>query len=239
MKKKLYIIIGIILIVLAGLAVWYFGFSNGEEVKINEDAVKFKEEYEALNGKKSASGKVYQTLDIKEDSKIKYSNMDEVIEILENGTGLIYFGYPNCPWCRGMLPTLLETVDCSCLDNLYYMDMTDVRDTYEIKNGKPNKVKDGAKGYDKLLELLDEHLDEYTLQNGKKTVKVGEKRMYVPFIVAVKDGEVLDTYSTVTLDEGQTSYDPLTKKQKDELKNVFNDMIYEMSLTTTVCEEHC
>ena len=239
-KKNLFIIIGgIALLFIVGLSLWYFGFVNIE--KINEDAVKFKEEYENYNGSKAFGEYTYQELEISEDSKINYASVDEVIELLEDGTGLIYLGFPTCPWCRGLIPALLEVVDCSCLENLTYLNVNDLRDTYTLENGKPVKTKDASDEYYKILDLLNDYLLDYTLTDEKgKEINVGEKRLYVPMVIAVKDGKIIDTrIDSVTLDENQSPFDPLTESQHRELKTDFSDMIDQITKEANVCEDHC
>lgn len=238
-KKKLYIIGGILLLFIAGLSVWYFGFASTE--KINEDAVRFKEEYEAYNGKEAYGDATYQELEISEDSKIKYATAKEIIKILESGTGLIYLGFPTCPWCRGLIPALLDAVDCSCLENVTYLNVSDLRDTYTLEDGKPVKTKDTSDEYYRILELLDEYLLDYTLTSDDgKEINVGEKRLYVPMVVAVKDGKIIDTrIDSVELDENQSPFDTLKDSQYKELKTDFTDMIDQITKEASVCEDHC
>ena len=33
-----------------------------------------------------------------------YRSLDEINKILENGTGVVYLGFPECPWCKGYIP---------------------------------------------------------------------------------------------------------------------------------------
>ena len=70
------------------------------------DNIKFKEEYERLNGKKSESG-TYLKVKIDKDNPMIYANIEDVQKLLENGTGVVYFGFPECPWCRNMVPNLI------------------------------------------------------------------------------------------------------------------------------------
>ena len=37
--------------------------------------------------------------------------MEEIVKILNEGTGVIYFGFNSCPWCRSMIETLLKVID--------------------------------------------------------------------------------------------------------------------------------
>lgn len=233
MKKKLALIIGIVLLVGASFLGLYF-YKN-----MTSDAYKFKKAYEELNNKEVFNNIKYQELNIPKNNKVKYASLQEAIGVLENGTGLIYFGFPNCPWCRGMLPTLLDVVDCSCLENILYVDMTDLRDVYEIKDGEINKKQDASQEYYKLLEIMDEILSEYTLEKDGKTYEVGEKRIYVPLVVGVKNGQIVGSFETITLDEGQTAFDALNKEQENEYRTNYENIIKEITKEENVCTNHC
>lgn len=237
-KKTISIVLGGILVILVILGTAFLFLHDKKEV-VSKDAVKFKEEYEALNGKKAYGDAVYQTLDIDEKNKVVYDDLQGACEFLKNGTGIVYFGFPNCPWCRGILPTLLDVVEDSSLDKLYYVDMTDKRDTFEVEDKKAVKTKDASEEYYDLLEILDEYLDKYIIEEDDKEYDTKEKRIYVPLVVAVKDGKVMDAVtSPVKLDEGQTAFDKLTDKQKEDLKKLFEGMV-DKTQDVGVCDEHC
>lgn len=238
--KKSYIIIGgaLLLLVIVLLLI--------NTVRLNgTDGAKFKKEYEALNGEKAYGDYKYQKLKIDKKNKIKYINMEEAYDIIESRTGLIYFGYPKCPWCRGMLPSLLKTVDCSCLENIYYVDMTDKRDEYEVKDDRAVLKKEASQEYYDLLELLDKHLMDYTVTDDDGIeYETGEKRIYVPFVVAVNNGVIRDVYDGIDIDENQSPFDELTSTQKSELEVIFENLIASVTESNNneeknVCDEHC
>lgn len=207
----------------------------------SSDGAKFKREYEKLNGQEASSGKKYQTLKIDKNNKVKYYTMEEAVELLISGTGIVYFGMPDCPWCRGMVPVLLDKIGCSCLENLYYVDMQDKRNTYEIKDGEPTETKKADEAYYQLLEILDESLENYSIKDDDGVEHIlQEKRMYLPLVVAVKDGRIVGTHTdSVELDEGQSSYDELTDVQKSELGVIYSNMIDSLKEENLTCDEHC
>ena len=205
------------------------------------DEVKFKNEYEKLNGEKTANGSEYQTLKIDSKNKVKYATLSEAVDFLEEGTGLVYFGMPNCPWCRGILPTLLEKVNCSCLANLLYVDMTDLRNTFTIQDDEPVETKKAENAYYRALNILDDYLDNYKVTDGDGVEHVlKEKRIYVPLVVAVKDGRVVDAHTgSVTLKSTQTAFDELDDLQKSELGVIFDNMLEALNKENNVCDGHC
>ena len=119
------------------------------------DAVKFKEEYESLNGTVSASGKEIRSITIDKDNPMIYKSADDIVKMIENKeTFVVYFGFPACPWCRSVLPTLLDVSKDLGLDKIYYVDVLEIRDTLKVNDNKEVVVdKKGTDAYYKLLEL--------------------------------------------------------------------------------------
>lgn len=204
------------------------------------DAVKFKKEYESLNGEISASGKKYLDVSIDKRNIVKYASIDEVNSIIKSGTGVIYFGYPQCPWCRNAVPCLLEAADSTSLDKIYYLNMYDVRDALEVDdNGNIITKVEAKEGYMELLNNLSSILDDYIIKdkNGNE-VNTGEKRLYVPTVVFVLDGEIIDYYVD-TLPTQTDPYVALTEDEKNELINIYKEKILEVLNDTCTIEEKC
>ena len=67
MNNKIKAIIGVVIIVVIGV-IGYLIYKNNSEDKteytITNDSLKFKEEYESLNGKDTGYNQTYQTLDL-------------------------------------------------------------------------------------------------------------------------------------------------------------------------------
>ena len=236
--EKQHYIIGAVVLALILILVGTLLFKAG-----SKDGAKFKSEYEKLNGEKASNDKSYQTLKIDKNNKVKYISLDEAVGILTDGTGIIYFGMPDCPWCRGIVPVLLDKMNCSCLENLYYVDMKDERNTYEVKDDKPVETKKASSAYYQILELLDDYLENYSIKDDEGVEHVvPEKRAYVPLVVAVKKGKVISAHTgSVELGDTQSPFDDLTDIQKSELEVIFDKMISEVSADeeTTTCDNHC
>ena len=99
-----------------------------------------------------------------------------------------------------------------------------IRDIYELdKNNKPKLKQEGTEAYTKLLEYLDSVLNEYTLKDKKgKTIKVGEKRIFLPNFVAVVKGEAKVLIEGIS--EKQTEYNgELTEEILKDEQKIFND----------------
>lgn len=148
-NKKIYLISIILLILIA--ATLFFIFNNKKSNEENDNKV-FASEY-----------------GITEDNIYVYKTLEEINKILENGTGLVYLGFPECPWCRGYVPIINEVAKEQGLDKIYY---------FNIKKDR----EDNSKLYQKTVELLGDNL---------RYDNEGNRRIYAPSLIAVKNGKVV------------------------------------------------
>lgn len=139
-----------VIIVLGFLGLISFYYLNLTKVT---DASKFKEEYS----------------NISEDNVFVYRTDKEIIDILKHGTGIIYLGFPECPWCQAYVSYLDEVAKETKIEKIYYLNILEIR-------------KNNTKEYQEIVSLLDNYLS-YDEE--------GKKRIYVPAIVAVKEGEII------------------------------------------------
>lgn len=243
MNKKLFIILVIILV--GGIGIGLFILNDKEPSlyveKPSEDALKFKEEYESLNGtKRESDGAIYQDIKIDENNPVKYVNAKEALEVLKNKTAIMYVGANWCPWCRNAVPVLFEVAKAKNIETIYYLNLDDEKDSFEVKKGKLEKVTEGTDDYYKLLEFLNDYLEDYIITDSKgKKYDTKEKRIYMPYVIAAKNGKVVDTYTgTVELDKDQTKYDKMSKKQHDELYKNY-DKLFSKIYASGTCKDNC
>lgn len=197
-----------------------------------EDERKFEKEYESLNEKyNEETKKKTMTIDIMEDNNIKYATVNEIIELLENGTGVIYFGFPECQWCRNAVPVLIKTALEYDIDPIYYYNAYSIRDTKHLENGTIVTDKEGTEEYNKILELLG---NKASIYEGLENEEI--KRLYFPTVVFVKNGEIVDIV-VGTVDSQDDPFISLTKEQTDELEKKYTDGINKVY--DILCDENC
>lgn len=227
-KKNIIIIVGVLAIFSISLFAIY-------SLTGNKDAIKFKKDYESLNNTvRKSDGANYNNVDIPKNNPIKYVTAKEATDIIKNKKGVIYFGANWCPWCRNGVEVLFEAAKKKNLDTIYYLDMDTAKNTWEIQNGKVVKTEEEKEGYYELLDSLSSILSDYVLkdENGV-SYDTGEKRIYMPLVIAVDKGKITDTHrGTVSLDEGQTKYDKMTSTQHDELLKEYNTLIDSLNRAT-------
>lgn len=210
-------IIGVILVfLLAGC--------TKQEQKIKPDGERFKEEYESLNGKENTYEKEYRSLKLDKENPIIYKSPKEIIQMMdEKETFVIYFGFASCPWCRSVIPSLLEVAQDLGITEIYYVDVSKIRDTLKIEeNGSIITEKEGTDDYYILLEKLDSVLEEYTLTDKENnTVSTGKKRIYAPNIISIIDGiptELTDGISENQADAYMELSDKILEESYDKIK---------------------
>lgn len=204
----------------------------------NKDAIKFKEEYENLNGKTNEnSKKKYRTVKIDSKNKIVYSSAKEVLKMMEEKKSfVVYFGFDSCPWCRSVVENASK-ISKELDEDIYYVDVKEIRDVYELDDeNKPELTKEGDKNYLKLIKKLDSVLKEYTLTtDDDNEVKVGEKRIYAPNIVSIIDGSAKEL--TTGLSDKQTDgYMNLTDEMKQESYKKIKKIVQEVVNHNNTCD---
>ena len=222
-KKNKLIVIFLIILTLSVVGVCIYSVINNK--KENKDAIKFRNEYSELNGQiNELNQKEYVNVSISDNNTVKYINEKKAVELLESGTGIIYFGFNKCPWCRSIVETLTNV----CKDNnetLYYLDISDIRSTFELNEGEVSKIKDGSTGYYEILDILDEYLEDFSLTDAAGNVyDTGEKRLYAPTIVAFNNGSVTKMH-VGTVSSQESGYDELTEEEIKEFSNIVKDLI--------------
>lgn len=215
-KSNKLILIVLVIFTLSVVGVCAYSIFSSKE-KAN-DAVKFLNEYSELNGQvNEANGKNYVNVTISDTNTVKYINEEKAVSLLEDGTGIIYFGFSTCPWCRSLVSTLASVAE-EKQETIYYLDILNIRSSFELTEGKINKLKEGTKGYYKILDLLDEELETFYLTDeAGNQFDTGEKRLYAPTLVAFNKGKITDIH-VGTVESQENGYDELNESQIDELE---------------------
>lgn len=148
MKKETAIKLVLLTIFTIGSVIFIY---NSKEYK--RDKVKFKEEYPQ----------------VQEDNVFVYKTGEEIVKILKNGTGVVYLGFPECPWCQEYVKHISEVAKTEQVDKIYYFNILEDR-------------KNNTKVYKEIVALLKEKL---------LFDKEGNERIYVPDLTVVKNGKII------------------------------------------------
>lgn len=155
--------VGIIVAVICGWHVW--SRSHMPASPQPSDAARFKAVYSRVAN----------------DNRFVFASADEVLEKFESGSGLIFLGFQQCPWCQQLAPLVDDAAKAEGLDKIYYLDIRHARETNDAT-------------YKKLVEKLKSHL---------RTDENGQPRVYVPDVTALKDGRVVGHFLQETTVDGE------------------------------------
>lgn len=249
-KDKILKIVAWVLLFVVALggcfSIYYFGFrdnSKENSVKYTDDEIKFKKEYESLNNTvRESTGVMNSTVEVMDDNNVVYLSDEETVNFLKNGTGIIYMGFKECPWCRNSVPVLLSACNNANIEKVFYLDVTNIKSTIvlDAKN-KPQTTKKGTDAYYEILDIMKDYFNDYYLtdKNGKK-ISTNEKRIFSPTVLTVKDG-VVTGYHTGTVDDHVKNSEgvlpELTEDQKKELYNIYDEMI--ATISGKSCSDGC
>lgn len=212
--------------------------NNTNKKEEKNDAIRFKEDYEKLNGTtRKKDGKTIRTIEISSDNPFKYKTADEIVQAINNKESFVaYFGFNDCPWCRSVVPSLIEVAKDLKIDSIYYVDIKEIRDVLELDDDNKiiTKTK-GSDGYYKLLESLDNVLDDYELtdKNGDK-IKTKEKRIFAPNIVAIVDGKAVKLTSGISSKQND-AYMNLSDDMKEDMYKQIDDVLKQVIDSKNSC----
>ena len=188
-NKGIIITMGIIIVILIAIIIFLLVGNKNEEQTVKSDAEKFSEEYTLVD----------------KDNKFRYAAIDEVIDTLEDGTGVVYLGFPECKWCQQYTVYLNELAKDRNIPEIMYYNIREDRQ-YNTKN------------YQTIVNILKDYLPED---------EEGNPRVYVPAVIFMSNGKILGfddetAYDTKGYDEPSEYW---TKERVDNLKDKLNSYL--------------
>lgn len=224
----------VLMLMLVILSIFMFTACSKKE---KSDPVKFKENYESLNGKSTSYGKKYRSITIDEDNPFVITTMDKVIKMMDKKESfVVYFGANWCPWCRSVIPTFIKTAKEMNVKKVYYVDVRpdndetkDIRDIYLLdKNGEIYLSHKGLDSYHDFIKRADSLLSEYSSHDVsvKDTKFAGQKRVGAPSFIVIKNGQA--TYLTTGVSSMQKDpFMKLNSKINNDVKSKFKKLFNE------------
>lgn len=195
MKRKISIFL-IIIVAVVGTILIYKHFDK--KVIDNKSVTKFSDEYTLVD----------------KDNVFVYSNIDEIANMIENGTGIIFIAYPECPWCQRYAMYLNEVAKENNIKEIYYLNIKHDR---QINSSK----------YSKIVRLLENYL--YSDDTGKA-------KIFVPDLIFVKNGKIIandnETAITMSSMDIETYW---TEEVIMEFKDKITNYIREYDTTCSIC----
>lgn len=112
--------------------------------------------------------------------RFREAPVDEVLQLFEKGSGLVFLGFPECPWCQQLAPIVNEAAEAENSEVVYL----------NIRQARA----DNDATYQKLVEKLAPHL---------RKDDQGKPRIFVPDVTAVRDGTVAGHFLQETTADGE------------------------------------
>lgn len=227
MKKKIFVIIGLIALTLTITGC-------GKE----KSAKEFKEQYEKVNGKKLIKNLTNRKVNIKIDNPYKEVDAASIISKIKNKeTFYVYFGFETCPWCRSVIEKSIEVAQTEKIDTIYYVNVYDIRDTKEYINNKIVTTKKGSDDYYELLKLLNDVLDDYKIEDeAGKSIDTNERRIFAPNFIYVKNGKALKKIEGISSKQTD-AFMELTEEILNDEEEIFTNFFTHKKVCTgdTMC----
>lgn len=199
MKNLKKFLLGAILVVI-GLILLYFFFIKKDDNK-ETDALRFKNEYSKVS----------------DNNPFVYRNIDQIINILEKGTGVVYLGFPECPWCQAYVKYLNETAKDANIEKIYYFNILEDR-------------KNNTEKYQEIVSILGDNLqrdDE------------GNLKVFVPNVSFVVNGKIIGNDYETSLDTKgfEKPSDYWTEEEVSELENTLSGYMKEVYKALYSCTD--
>ena len=128
-----------------------------------------------------------------------------------------YLGFPECPWCQAYVPYVEEVAKKVGIDKVYYFNILEDR-------------KNNSEKYQKIVKILNEYIP-----NDEE----GNKRVFVPALIVVKEGKILLFNDETSLDtKGYEIPEDYWKNEgSEDLKLLFEKSFNEVK--SNVCKSGC
>lgn len=138
------------------------------------------------------------------DHQFIQKNMEDIFQLLENkGSGILYFGFPLCPWCDEALP-IMNSEAKKINEKILYVQTRDMEREL-LYTPEEREI---------LISYIGDSMDEDT---------EGNLQLFVPFVVVLKDGEVLSSHIG-TVGDYDAHERSMTDSEQEELRQIYQSM---------------
>lgn len=153
-----------------GASLWLWNASRSDHKNAptaSTDSAKFQQDYPKVAA----------------DNRFVASSPEEILTVLEEGSGMIFLGFPECPWCQQLAPMVDEAAKAEGLEKIHYLN---------IKESRTNN--------DDVYKRLVKKLEDYLPKDEE-----GNPRIYVPDVTTLKEGKVVGRFKQESPAEGEKS----------------------------------
>ena len=137
--------------------------------------------------------------------KFVYAEPAEILDIIDGGDGVVFLGFPECPWCQQLVPIIQEAAQSENIDKIYYLN---------IKESRANN--------DEVYQKLVTKLQDYLPKDDD-----GNPRISVPDVTAYRGGQIVGRFEQEATNDGEqvTPDTYWTSERKDRAVEQLREMM--------------
>ena len=141
--------------------------------------------------------------------KFVYAEPAEILDIIDGGDGVVFLGFPECPWCQQLVPIIQEAAQSENIDKIYYLN---------IKESRANN--------DEVYQKLVTKLQDYLPKDDD-----GNPRISVPDVTAYRGGQIVGRFEQEATNDGEqvTPDTYWTSERKDRAVEQLREMMARVS----------
>ena len=150
-----------------------------------------------------------KTCNTKNDTKTNFNEIsfDEAIQYFtQEKSGVLYFGFSSCPWCKEAKPILKKVAKENGIDIQYV----------KVRDEEKNRLYT-----DEQKAIIEPYIQDYMSNNDE-----GVLTLYVPLVLVVKDGKVVDGHEG-TLESHDATERKMTNDEKEQLTKIYTKLMSE------------
>ena len=164
--------------------------------------------------------------EIEGDHRFYSVTMAEALLLREDATfdGIIYFGFPSCPWCQSAIPNLHAVAVETEVDVFYVSRRQEIRDeAFEEADAT-------------MAWWLNEQIELNWLYEDDEAIR---PNIFVPLVIHLRNGVVVDSHQSTVADHQPLENDSLpelTQQQADALQEIYTTIF---SAVASVSPDSC
>ena len=141
--------------------------------------------------------------------KFVYAEPAEILDIIDGGDGVVFLGFPECPWCQQLAPIIQEAAQSENIDKIDYLN---------IKESRANN--------DEVYQKLVTKLQDYLPKDDD-----GNPRISVPDVTAYRGGQIVGRFEQEATNDGEqvTPDTYWTSERKDRAVEQLREMMARVS----------
>ena len=156
-----------------------------------------------------------QEYGITSDNIYAYKTSQEVLELLNTGSGIIFFAFPENEWSHVYADLLNEVGKSYGIDEIWYYNF------YKDRNNDNYY-------YNNIVRILNAYVP---------VTDTGEKDLYAPSFVIVREGEIIGYDDETSIVSGDVTVDDYWTMEKQQKKKVELGVLFQKYLSEGSHEE--